>query len=262
MTTWIVISNNKYFDLDRFFEERQTIDWQRKSNKYQIGDIVYFYSTAPEMRIKYKGRVTEIGLSEQDIGDDSKYWKDRKAYYKGNSSWIRVQLLSVASEGSLKLKDLREHGYTASPQGPSKPSQELIDYIEGHMVSSASVYPDSEDIDNTIVEGAVKKVTVNAYERNPLARARCIEHYGCRCSICGIDFGEYYGEFASGFVHVHHIKPIHEIKEEYKVDPIRDLIPVCPNCHAVLHMKLEDGHSYLPEELKKIIGKTSRKILN
>ena len=45
-----------------------------------------------------------------------------------------------------------------------------------------------------------------------------------------------YGDSAVGFIHVHHLKPLAEIGAEYEVDPIEDLRPICPNCHAVIHM--------------------------
>ena len=49
------------------------------------------------------------------------------------------------------------------------------------------------------------------------------------------DFGLAYGEVAEGLIHVHHIVPLSTIGAEYKLDPIKDLIPLCPNCHAVVH---------------------------
>lgn len=85
-------------------------------------------------------------------------------------------------------------------------------------------------------EGAVRLVLVNAYERDAAARAQCIRHYGTACSVCDFDFATSYGDVARGFIHVHHLKPLSEIGESYEVDPIRDLRPVCPNCHAVLHI--------------------------
>jgi len=85
-------------------------------------------------------------------------------------------------------------------------------------------------------EGTTRTVTVNIYERNPRARKACIEHHGAMCSICGFDFGREYGEVARGFIHVHHLKPLSEIGNEYKLDPITDLRPVCPNCHSVIHL--------------------------
>jgi 5-methylcytosine-specific restriction protein A len=70
------------------------------------------------------------------------------------------------------------------------------------------------------------------------------------CQICGLDFGKFYGEFAEGKIHVHHIKALHEIDEEYEVDAVRDLIPICPNCHLVIHTK---EPAFTPEEMKKIL---------
>jgi 5-methylcytosine-specific restriction enzyme A len=87
-----------------------------------------------------------------------------------------------------------------------------------------------------LTEGAVRQITVNAYERNPVARTRCIEAHGVGCYVCGFNFGAAYGASASGFIHVHHIKPLATIAEQYEVNPVEDLRPVCPNCHAVIHM--------------------------
>jgi 5-methylcytosine-specific restriction protein A len=89
-----------------------------------------------------------------------------------------------------------------------------------------------------LVEGAVSRVLVNAYERNPEARRRCIEAHGTRCCICGFSFGAVYGEVAEGYIHVHHLRPLSEIDGEYAVDPIADLRPICPNCHAVLRRRI------------------------
>ncbi|RYZ82701.1 MAG: restriction endonuclease [Proteobacteria bacterium] len=84
-------------------------------------------------------------------------------------------------------------------------------------------------------EGAMKKVAVNVYERDKQARTKCIEHYGAVCVVCNFDFHNVYGSLGTGFIHVHHLKPLSEIKKGYSVDPIADLRPVCPNCHAMIH---------------------------
>ncbi|MGN1411105.1 MAG: HNH endonuclease [Oscillospiraceae bacterium] len=100
-------------------------------------------------------------------------------------------------------------------------------------------------------EGSTKTVLVNAFERNPKARAECIKEYGSQCSICGFDFGKFYGSQFNGKIHVHHIKPLNEIREEYEVNPKIDLIPVCANCHVILHSKYNG--TYTKEEVKKFI---------
>lgn len=86
-------------------------------------------------------------------------------------------------------------------------------------------------------EGAVREVKINAYERNAQARLKCIAHYGAYCGVCNFDFGKAYGQAGAGFIHVHHLKPIADIGERYEVDPITDLLPVCPNCHAIIHRR-------------------------
>lgn len=80
-----------------------------------------------------------------------------------------------------------------------------------------------------LIEGAVRQVTVNAYERNPVARARCIEAHGTACSVCMFDFGATYGGSAAGYIHIHHLRALASIGEQYEVNPVEDLRPVCPN---------------------------------
>lgn len=88
-------------------------------------------------------------------------------------------------------------------------------------------------------EGACRRISVNAYERDEKARRKCIEHHGTKCCICGFSFSITYGPEAEGYIHVHHLRPLSEVGGEYLVDPVEDLRPVCPNCHAVLHLKGE-----------------------
>ncbi len=117
--------------------------------------------------------------------------------------------------------------------------------------NSLIIYPDDIS-DNVLFEGAKKKVTVNFYERDPKARNICLEHYGYNCYICKFNFEESFGVIGKNFIHVHHIKPLSEINQEYKVNPIKDLIPVCPNCHAMLHKKVP---AYSLQEIKDKIEK-------
>lgn len=89
----------------------------------------------------------------------------------------------------------------------------------------------------TYPEGATRQVVVNAYERSAAARQRCIEHYGACCSVCNFDFASMYGEVGTGYIHVHHVQPLASVGRHYEVDPVEDLRPVCPNCHAIIHRR-------------------------
>ncbi|MCL4795636.1 MAG: HNH endonuclease [Bryobacteraceae bacterium] len=97
----------------------------------------------------------------------------------------------------------------------------------------------ADEVENGVgyQEGAVHQVTVNAYERNHEAREACLRHHGRNCVVCGFNFREAYGEEASDYIQVHHIKPIARAGGTYVLNPIKDLRPVCPNCHAVIHRR-------------------------
>ncbi len=125
----------------------------------------------------------------------------------------------------------------------SRQMKRIFNALQSHNFN----LPDEIIDDETLTEGAKKQITVNAYERNPQARAKCIEHHGLDCKVCGFNFAKVYGEIGEGYIHVHHIKPLSEIRENYEVDPINDLVPVCPNCHAMLHRR---NPPYSVDELK------------
>lgn len=107
-------------------------------------------------------------------------------------------------------------------------------YVTSAVPIALELFGD-ESATQTYSEGGRSAVLVNRFERDHLARKECISHYGERCSVCGMSFNERYGETMKGFIHVHHLIPLSNIGATYQVDPIIDLRPVCPNCHAVIH---------------------------
>jgi 5-methylcytosine-specific restriction enzyme A len=102
------------------------------------------------------------------------------------------------------------------------------------------------------VEGATKRVVVNAYERNEKARSACLIHHGYSCVVCEFNFESRVGAIGAEFIHVHHLTPISSQMELYEIDPINELLPVCPNCHAMLH---KSHPPFTIEELKALIRK-------
>jgi predicted HNH restriction endonuclease len=113
--------------------------------------------------------------------------------------------------------------------------------------------------DPTFPEGSKKTVTINQYERNPKARSACIRNFGAVCYVCGFNFGKTYGHIAEGFIHVHHLSALSAVGEEYQVNPITDLRPVCPNCHAVIHMQ---DPPYSIEQVKMMLRNEKSKSPN
>lgn len=117
-------------------------------------------------------------------------------------------------------------------------SNRLGDYyksIEAIIATRERLFPDELELGLKYSEGARKTVRVNAYERDRKARAVCIRQHGSICVVCRFDFEATYGILGQGFIHVHHLKPLALTDGEYELDPVDDLRPVCPNCHAMLH---------------------------
>jgi len=106
--------------------------------------------------------------------------------------------------------------------------------------------------DETFPEGATKRVAVNAYERSPEARRKCLNKWGYNCTVCHFHFELRYGPLGRGFMHVHHLRPLSSVKSSHDVNPVNDLRPVCPNCHAMLHRQ---SPPLSIEELQEVVGR-------
>jgi 5-methylcytosine-specific restriction protein A len=117
--------------------------------------------------------------------------------------------------------------------------------------SDGEIFPEEIVDTQTYYEGATKKITVNIYERDANARQACIDIHGVDCFVCGFNFQSVYGPVGNGFIHVHHLKPLSEIRAGYELDPVEDLRPVCPNCHAMIHKKIP---AYTIEEMKNLLA--------
>lgn len=120
----------------------------------------------------------------------------------------------------------------------------------GWVTLGEAKIPEEIVSENRFVEGAIRRIKVNAYERSREARHKCLEAHGTACVVCDIDLELVYGPVARGHIHVHHLKPLSEIDEEYEVNPVTDLKPVCPNCHAIIHL---GGKTRSIEEVKELM---------
>lgn len=249
---WMIAANSKIYRHADSFAARGYIDW-RKNAKYSVGDTVYIYCTKPNMKIMYKTRVTQIDIPFEKITDDKEYWINIDEYTRSqHGKYVRLELVKEMDTVRLSLYELKQHGLRVAPQGPMHVNETLVKYIEG--VFNDYILEDFFEeiqIEKQLFEGTQKTVIVNKYERSSKARDKCVECRGCYCHICGLNFEKVYGKLGENFIHVHHLTPLSEINDLYEVDPEKDLIPICPNCHAMIHRKL-DGKNVSVEQLKRI----------
>ena len=259
MKYWIVPSNDHIFRIgDATQAQGGMVDW-RMSNNFSEGDIVFVYKTAPEQRIRYRMEVKSVGLTIDEAFDQEKFWTDKAIYCNGLGSfkYARFRLLEEYTDRILSLHHLHEHGALGNMQSVIQcKDEDLLEFLlHPYETVNNDVYDvDYPEDDEKLYEGALIKVMANKYERNQKARRACVAKKGYRCMVCGCDFEAMYGEIGKDFIHVHHVTPIASIGKEYKLNVETDLVPVCPNCHYMLHRK---DPPYTIEELKDITKEIS-----
>jgi 5-methylcytosine-specific restriction protein A len=206
----------------------------------------------------------DFGMNRGSASDfivNFKKMMDGEKYTRTNNSeqteYFFTQIFNDYGPDRLRnaLQAANEHVdyYENLGRGNLNSIRNIISRHEGILKSqSPTIYPDEIENTEALFEGIKKSVLVNSYERNQVARNRCVEHYGIQCSVCNFNFESTYGEIGRGFIHVHHLTQLSDIADGYVVNPITDLRPVCPNCHAMLHKR---NPPYTIEELKKKLKK-------
>lgn len=256
MSIWMLSANSNIYDHAASFAARGYIDWHQNRN-FEVGDVVYIYNGKPLKRISFKTIVEKINMAADEITDDKEFWYNTEEYINDSSynRFVRLRLLEKIDREELSLDNLMKNGLSSAPQGGIHVPKELSDYIDSVLGDYYIdiTFPESS-MPHGAYEGAKMQILVNKYERSAIARQKCIEYHGCKCMVCGFDFEKVYGEIGRDFIHVHHIVPLNKIGESYKVDYKTDLVPVCPNCHAMLHRR-QNKECYSIEELKTIIRK-------
>ena len=221
MTNWIISANSQMYDHTSSFEHYSFIDWRQGNVNFEIGDIIFIYSTRPTSMIQYKCVVEKVDLFYPNIRDDKDYWKDENEYQKSiNGKFMRLKLIDQIYNPKLSLDNLKLNGLSAAPQGPVKVKPQLLEYINSNFSDNyqTEIFPEMLDSENVEFEGIKKQILVNKYERSSIARKKCIEYHGLNCKVCGIKFSDKYGEIGNEFIHIHHLTPLHKIRKEYKVD--------------------------------------------
>jgi 5-methylcytosine-specific restriction protein A len=234
---WIVVLQDKTLtnDLDISILQTMYSFEGHKASASQIGRILGFkgenFSSPINAEIGRFGKrvVTKypIRFTKRDDGTERKWdiffdgWSDKSRFIWQLKAELRYALIQTGLTGELQL------------------AEEIpIEEIE------------------ILFEGAKRTITINSYERNSKAKQLCKENYGTTCQVCDFDFELKYGKIGRNFIHVHHLTMVSDIGQNYEVNPISDLRPVCPNCHAMLH---KQNPPLTIEELKKIIEENANR---
>lgn len=77
------------------------------------------------------------------------------------------------------------------------------------------------------------------FEENFMWRIETLKYHGTACALCGFDYMSVYGDAGKGRTQIH-LKRFSDA-EDYRPVIAEDLIPVCANCHDILHSGMESS---------------------
>lgn len=195
-------------------------------------DLLVLLSTQKQMQTK------DVYSSLADIwhlsSNDRKIVRNSNLLYQHEIRWAKQELV-------IEGKILRNHI-----------SGRSIWRLSSNLVTPTEY--ENQESDKTFIEGKSIRIFVNVYERSAKARKLCLAHHGYSCAICGFNFESTYGEVGKECIHVHHLVELSSIGAEYEIDPIKDLVPLCANCHYMIHRRRP---AFSVEEIKALLSRPS-----
>lgn len=227
--------------------------------------------TAGTRFVYYKGRLRKKEFESRRLSSEAHYfgfgfigevYPDQKS--KKGDLYASIEgfqpffypVISKTAEGFLEtIPDSRKKNYW-------RDGVRVIDEMTFNVIISRSgvqiVDPGLNDLqigsslESELTEGGVTYRFTAFYERNPVLREQALEIHGYSCFACGFDFEKVYGEHGKGFIEVHHVLPLSE-QGKAVVVPKTDLVPLCSNCHSMVHRKR--GKTLKISELKSLLSK-------
>lgn len=148
-----------------------------------------------------------------------------------------MQAENAATEGKL-LQAMRIYiAFLGSKWHPSRRKVRLGKGENSATKPSSKPAAGTKPVVNMVEGALLQQRDREVHQRNPQLRRLCLEAYGNKyeCVVCGMNFVQTYGEIGKEFIEVHHLYPISETDGEHEVDPANDMIPLCSNCHSMIH---------------------------
>lgn len=175
--------------------------------------------------------------------------------------WERIQTTPIITMAEFESHpfldgkwDPQRSGITIKPAG----NAHHLEVLWAERMGTGMAFNPDEVFFEEYREGAMRRTLINAYERNLRARKVCLDHHGYACAVCRVLLSAIYGPVADKFIHVHHVKPISEMAGGRAIKPVKDLRPVCPNCHAVLHRRYPPYSIAEVQEMLRANNRNSR----
>lgn len=126
MAYWIKSNNLKDFQLDAWMKSHNEVSW-RRTNNFEVGDIVFMYTSAPVQRLTYVFRVEKLFVTPPE--EQSLYWGEKRKVSRPVQHDLLKLLQRIPCDCKLGLWDLQQHGVNGRLQGGRIVSGYLLEYI-------------------------------------------------------------------------------------------------------------------------------------
>jgi len=249
----------------------------------QTGVLYHFpkrykkYLSSGTKVIYYKGRLKNRAYREKRLSDDPHYFavaeigevfpdkeSTKSDLFATIVNYSPFKKPVLAKEGNEYLEEIPENRISNYwRDGVRKIEPSVYNRILSKLTRSEIIQRPSSpivdgsklnDCSNTLEsgrEGSARVSYVTTYERSPVYRAQAIAIHGVNCKACGFNFESFYGEYAKDYIHIHHLQPVSELDAPQAINPLEDLVPLCANCHSIVHRR--KGNTLSLDELIKMI---------
>ena len=254
MATWLLTWNPEKWQWDTYDEECEQaspespiyFSWSCKSKKVKVGDEFFLMKQGKLPRgIIAHGTITEE-MFEEGHWDDKKSWEIID-YVEGECDTLLNYKTEAILDAAVLDEKCPQQFWHPQSSGISI-KEEVLPTLHELWAEVTGEYPENPE-ESVYVEGARKSVYTNKYERDPKVRRAFLKGKHLKCEVCGFDFEKVYGKLGTGYIEVHHTKPVSE--GERLTDLNNDLVMLCANCHRMIHRG--KAHMLTVEELKEII---------
>jgi 5-methylcytosine-specific restriction protein A len=270
---WIFQTNPDKYDVDiDLINEPEEVFLEIKTHKHRerirIGDRAFIWRASGRKTNAHAGIIatcTVVDLPGEVVNGihkpkPSSHWVENKSKNK-HFCKLKIEDLRLSPEEGMLSRSsvasdeiLEKHAIVQANQGAtfSLDTDEFnrIMFYWKHDLVDQVIEKEPLRGDSVYFEGRARERRSLIRERCPEAREDCLKLFGYDCSVCGMNFEERYGVIGKQFIEVHHIDPVASKIGEYQIVPKKDLIPVCPNCHRMIHRKTPP---LSVEELKSLI---------
>jgi 5-methylcytosine-specific restriction protein A len=146
---------------------------------------------------------------------------------------------------------IERHPFTSGGPSSSDVCARMTQWVSMVLGAVLSLVPLEEDDESARREGAIEEILSKRYERDPINRALCIEIHGASCMACEFDFSKVYGDIGDEFIEVHHVERLADNDGVgIAINPLTDLVPLCSNCHSMVHRRTPP---YRADELREMM---------